>query len=226
MEAKKSTSVVKWLVIGFLGSLGLLLTFVIVLVLMFSPVIRVDEPKGKVVILGGLIEITGKKIEQGKEEITSKTEPTAQFDVDLKGQNASSFFLNFNAGDLTLKTSPDTLLKINCENPLPVQGKLEKDQYVIDLASVEGLKCTVAIPEKMNTTIKGVNGKVAIDAPRFDLQVKMVNAKMSFAPASGVDYKFNNSVGYGTMDQFASSEKKEAFKISLSLVNGALTKGN
>lgn len=226
MEAKSGISIVKWLVIGFLGSLGLIFTFVIVLVLMFSPVIRVDEPKGKVVILGGLIEINGKKFEQSKEDVTPKTELASQLDVDLKGLNINSVFLAFNAGDLIIKTSADGVLKMNCETALPLQGKIEKEQYVVDLSSAEGLKCSVAIPEKMNTSIKGVNGKVTIEAPRFDLQVKMVNAKMSFIPANGIDYKFNNSVGYGTMDQFVSSDKKEAFKVSLSLVNGALTKGN
>lgn len=226
MEAKTGSGVVKWLVIGFLGSLALILAFVIVLVLMFSPVIRIDEPRGKVLVLGGLIEVTGKKSEQEKVELSEENKLTQSLEVDLKAQNARSVYFVFNGGDLVVKTSSDGLLKIDCSNPAPLQGKLEKDQFVLDLSSIENTKCSLAIPEKMIATIKGVNGKLGIEEPKFDLMVKMVNAKISFVGAEATEYKFSNSVGYGTMDQFVSSEKKEAFKVSISLVNGAITKGN
>lgn len=224
MEQKTGVSIVKWLVIGFLGGLALIFTFVIVLVLMFSPVIRIDEPKGKVVVLGGLIEVTGKMKDQMKEAGPVKT--AKAFEMDLQEKGVSNLVVNFNMGDMTIKTSPSTLLKLDCENPVIFDEKIEKDRFVLELSQNENLKCELFVPEKMGTSIKGGNGKVSILAPRFDLQVKMVNAKMSFSGAEGIDYKFNNSVAYGTMDNFNSSDKKEAYKISLSLVNGTLNKGN
>lgn len=47
----------KWLTIGFLGTLGMVVLFVTIVLWRFTPIISVDETKGEVKILGGAIHI-------------------------------------------------------------------------------------------------------------------------------------------------------------------------
>lgn len=49
--------VLKWIVVGFLGTLAIILAFVGFMVSHFSPLLHVDEQSGHVSILGGLIDI-------------------------------------------------------------------------------------------------------------------------------------------------------------------------
>ena len=48
---------IKWLTIGFLGTLGILCLFVTILAFKFSPILSVDEKSGLVEILGGMVTV-------------------------------------------------------------------------------------------------------------------------------------------------------------------------
>ncbi len=50
---------IKWLTIGFLGTLGILCLFVTILAFKFSPILSVDEKTGSVEILGGMVTVHG-----------------------------------------------------------------------------------------------------------------------------------------------------------------------
>ncbi len=52
---------IKWLVIGFLGTFALILLFGLVALWKFSPIFSIDEKADRVTVLGGLIDIDGKK---------------------------------------------------------------------------------------------------------------------------------------------------------------------
>lgn len=52
--------VVKWLVIGFLGTLAMLLIFAGFLVTYFTPILNVDRKKDVVSVMDGIVEINGK----------------------------------------------------------------------------------------------------------------------------------------------------------------------
>lgn len=51
--------IVKWLTIGFLGTFGIFVVFVISILWFFSPILKIDEEQNRVEILGGMIDING-----------------------------------------------------------------------------------------------------------------------------------------------------------------------
>lgn len=61
--------VVKWVVIGFLGTVALLVAGIVALLLQLSPVVQIDGKEEKVSLLGGFILIDGENVKIGGREM-------------------------------------------------------------------------------------------------------------------------------------------------------------
>src|SRR5690606_30737669 len=100
--------VVKWVVIGFLGTTAMLFAFLGVALFKFSPLFTIDGEKEQISILGGMIQING---EEGTvrigESVISDGESWGSVPFSGKWElrkDKTRFLLKFQNGKVELKT--------------------------------------------------------------------------------------------------------------------------
>jgi hypothetical protein len=235
-KAPKSP-IVKWLTIGFLGTFAISALFVIVIISSFTPLIKVDEEAGKVTILGGLIDIDEKKgkvrvggtqiqeIEDGDSKIFQGSSPVskASFDrIDIPFSNAK----------LEISPSEDKEIHWLCKihgpkssNPKDGASVTTSNRVLtLNLQKTLGAKCNIEVPDGIAMNIEGSNGSLEVDSPRANLTVKIDNGKVTLSPDGELNYRFDNKVINGSVDDFESSTAKDALSIQVSVVNGSIEK--
>lgn len=228
--------VLKWLVIGFLGTVGIMAASVIFLVMHFSPLIEVNEKENKVRLFGGTLKIDGDfnamndngnfqiRFSDGEGEIAASKSAGVQ--TVEKGKKIKVKFLN---GKIDAKTSTDNVLKWKCKtlgDSHPAKIATISEGYALDFGSKGAVKCELAVPKEAILAVEGTNGKLAVDRPAFGIDANFTNGKVSINPDHALDYQFNMKVVNGTSDTFTSSGSKQALPVNVSLVNGAISKEN
>ncbi|MCB0394439.1 MAG: DUF1700 domain-containing protein [Bdellovibrionales bacterium] len=225
----------KWTVIGFLGTFSLFVILVIFVLSYFSPILEVNEAKGRVRLLGGMIDV-----DEQKGLVTlggSKFFIDDELDVKIEGsfdsgmsKNVKEFNFKFSNGKLDVLPSQDGKLTWNCKaktykdkfEESPKSAKVQGGRAVLDLDSYMGSKCILQIPQKVNLVVKGGNGKVHVDKPDFDVDIDLGNGKVGIDPDPAKQYSFNTHVTNGVTREFTSSEKPDALKIKVAIVNGKI----
>jgi hypothetical protein len=231
--------IVKWLVIGFLGTFGLLLFFVGALAFRFSPLVHIDGEKERVTLLGGMVDIDGVKetVRIGGLQVSDDDEGS--------GWRWSGTKTRQVIGKKLVATGSDTTLMISAANAKlqignSTQGEfswdchIEKDkpdpvvsekghQLVFDLTSLMGVKCELLVPEKHALSIRVRNGKVDIAKPRSNLDVSVTNGKLSLDPDPALKYRYDLQITNGKKDAFESSDSPDALLIRADVSNGKIT---
>ncbi len=219
--------VVKWLTVGALGTLALFLTFVVILVWKFSPVVEIDAAKKRVSILGGMVSVDGTEgtlsvanthVREGKGGIFDGAK-------DLAGTAVRQVRVPFKNGKLVVRTSVDSQLRWNCKagggSGHPTIS--ETDVLVtLDFTETDGMKCDLQVPKLMKLELQGTNGQISFERPEFPTKVDLANGKIRFMPAAHVAYRFQNNVENGRIVGLVSSAAAEALLIELSMVNGLI----
>lgn len=204
---------VKWIVVGFLGTVAMSLLFLGVLIFKFSPLIEVDERKDYVSLLGGLIEINGR--EGGRS--LSGSAPLG---------SASSVIVRFGNAKLDVATAEGKELRWDCRLPR-ASGPLkltEKDGALeLDVSGFRHARCEISVPEGATARLQGSNGKLELAKPRFSVEASVSNGKIDFRAAEAAAYRFDVSVVNGRTDEFPSSSDPKAYSISLKATNGLIT---
>lgn len=223
--------IVKWLVIGFLGTVAMVLLFIGVLVFSFSPVVKIDGADEFVSILGGAIEFDGKKETVkiggsiiGEGELDHGVEGTWE----PKGPNAT-FNVKFPSGKVELKNAEgSSLLSWVCKTSSEDgAARAPTDTHpVLDLSQMNRVRCQISVPEKLNLMVNGKNGRVFVDQPRFHLNVVQENGKVELSPDKNVPYSYSLSVSAGKIDKFESSTDPHAYKIVINLKHGKISHAN
>ena len=115
------TQMGKWLIIGFLGTLSIFIITFFILIMKFTPLIKIDESKGRVKILGGLIDINS---DNGTIKMGSKIKSRKGLKYKghrFKGSKLidkskfSELKINFANGKIKLKNSSDNYLRWECK---------------------------------------------------------------------------------------------------------------
>ncbi len=216
--------IVKWLVIGFLGTLALFLLFVGVLISRFSPLIRIDEKSDRVTLLGGLIDVSGTDVSLSQWKLTGGKNARIHGSKKLAaGQVVSVRFTN---GKMELTSSDDDEFHWSCatEHHAPLPSPVESgNELKFDLTSVGSARCELSIPEGRRLRIQGSNGKLAIEEPAFHLDAELTNGKVGLNPDPGRKYRYDLSTRNGRVDPFESSTAAEALQINIRLTNGKIT---
>jgi len=222
---------VKWIVGGVVGIFVLCVASIWFLVWKFTPLVEVDGEKGRVRILGGLIDIneddgmvefeTTYKHGDGK---VHKFEGRRTVDL----SNPPKVDLFFSNGKLDLSTSRGDVLIWSCKT----EGSQEdvnitaNETYIsIDMNRLPGVSCDVKVPAKLGFRAEGGNGKVVIDEPLFHVDLTLQNGKVGLAPSKEANYNYSLSVVNGRVDRFESADIDSAIKIAISLGNGQIKKG-
>ena len=225
------TPILKWLTIGFLGTFAISALLIVALAWKFSPLIKVDEEAGQVIILGGLIEVNEK---EGKVKVGSthlKNNGSFSFGATTEGKKTidqkqiKQLKILFNNAKIELKTSLDNTLQWSCKYGGQKQAYIQEDKTLItiNLSDTLGANCEIAVPAKLYTALDGANGKVELFMPVFPVDVKLSNGKIDITKDKNTKYKFDTKLTNGKIDgDLKSDENKDAYKINLQMVNGSI----
>ena len=211
--------IVKWLVIGFLTTLAMLLIFAGFVLAHFNSLLTVDGVNDRVQMFGGLIDIDGKKNQISISGISDSSAFAGA--VSLKA--GQLVVVPFNAGRFEIGTSDTDEFKWACKGQ--GSGAIPKntgDTTTFDLSKSGDVKCSISLPEKYRLEMAGKTGKIFFDAPRFALKADLEKGKIEFKDAANMYYKFAISVGTGKADTFVSSESLKAASIELHVGAGKI----
>ena len=220
--------IVKWVVIGFLGTFAMLLIFVGVIALKFTPLLHVDDLKDKVSILGGMIEVDGEK---GKVLIRGGLgdewhETTNTFEGSISATPGQSISVKFGSGKIELNNSESSKFSWSCNSIKKgaPSATTENNLVALDLSAQGWVKCEISVPEHAKFAINGTDGKLAIEEPRYNISANLINGKVDVEPAEDHSYRYDLQVTHGKMDSFQSSDKSDAFNMAIHLVNGRISR--
>lgn len=216
-------STVKWLVIGFLGTIGMGLMAVFILIWKFSPLVDVDETNKRVKVLGGLIDVKKKNgtitvdgdidinIEEVEiDEVVELKEMTKDQVIDLRFSNVK----------LDVKRSKNSQMRYECEG-LGEYTKPQSGELLFDFSSMTAIDCTFKVPADKNLNINVLNGKVTFSQLQNNVNFKGTNVKLDIAPEK--EYLYNLKVLNGSVDQFTSVNDSR-YEMSAQITNGFIQK--
>lgn len=225
--------ILKWFSITFLGSIGAFLLFIAVMVWKFTPIFEVDEDQGRVVILGGLIDInqTSGKVKIMDQYNFVDNQFTNQFDgaVEFPKEEYDEVVVNFKSGVLNFTLSTEQKLSWNCKLDTPPSGDFlnrSKDIIELDFEGFDGIACDIAVPAEAKLTVDGKDAKITVIEAEFDTYIEVNNGSVFFNGNPEVDYNYDLKVKQGTIDNFNSSDDPNAFETKIYVENGTISKSN
>lgn len=222
----------KWLSITFLGSLGLFLIFLLIMVWKFTPLFEINEKEQRVTILGGMIDInaTSGKIKIMDEYKFVDNKFTNKFDgaVDFSRQDFDELVINFKSGVINLNTSAEEKLSWNCKLQVAPNDEFierSKNIMIIDLESYEGVDCDIKVPADTKLTIDGKDAQITVNDPEYDTYIELKNGQVYFNYNPEVDYNYDLKTKNGKVSsEFVSSSSKGAYEVKIYLENGTIDK--
>lgn len=217
--------VVKWLVLGFLGTIATGAMVIMFILYRFNPIIQIDEKNDHVSILGGLIDINGKEgsVRMGP----SFTWKSYSFDEKHAISKGESFRVKFKSGKVELRNSDEAEVSWYCRMSVDKPPAITNAGGIfVDLKDAEDVKCEIEVPEGTQFYLDGENGKIDIEEPHFHSYVRVGNGKVNISPDQEKKYAFDLSVQRGETDRFESSTDPTAYRIQVRLNNGKIDRSN
>ena len=219
----------KWLVIGFLGTFGIAALFVIVVAWRFTPLLEVNEETGRVALLGGLIDINDASgsFKFGNQSFKISGDEHEYNGTELISKSVKELAILFANGKFEVKTSKTDSFSWSCKlvatSGVQGLGALEQNgKMMLDMSGYPAADCELWIPKDIKLSLKGANGKVRVDHPNFPVDIDVVNGKIDFQPDAAQNYRYNISVQNGKQDEFQSSAAEKAHEIKIAVVNGVI----
>jgi hypothetical protein len=233
------TPVVKWLTVGFLGTFGMILVFIMAVIWTFTPLIQVNEDKGSVRLLGGLINIADSKSKgKGKgwnldldlKSLADLNWGSGDYrkikgDMSVDPKSHQQLSVDFNNGKLEIERGQEKTLHWECK----FKGEGADPKIVskgkglsLDLSLFKGSSCELQVPAGLAMDLNGKNGKIEVSQATAALNVGLINGKISFTPDNNTPYTYEVHVDHGSRDDFESSSDRHAVPVKLSLQNGKI----
>lgn len=227
--ARTSRKWVKRLAIGTVAFFALVFFAGMSAIWYFSPLVKVDEQRGRVVLLGGLIDVNEKigKVKIGDMEVNGSLND----DVEVKGEEeitgaVKTVKIPFNTAKLDLAPSSGTKITWDCRAASQAAPEVAVSAGVLtlNLDKLNIAKCTVSIPAGLFTEVRGVNGHMDVENPNGPLQITLDNGKVNIKPDPSKVYDFEVKVKNGLQDFFPRSNARDALKVKVNVVNGLVKK--
>ncbi len=220
----------KWLAIGTVGLFAMIFFSGILMVWYFSPLIKVDEKAGRVVLLGGLIDVNEEigQVKVGDMVVNDafKEGTKVEGQEDLTGKNVHTIKIPFNTAKIEVEASENQMFSWKCKGATKQIPKVEvlAGILTLNLDQLNLAKCTITIPSGSNTEIRGVNGHMDVDYPNGNIDIALTNGKVNVHADPSKIYDFEVKVKNGLQDFFPRSQDKNALKVKVSVVNGLVKK--
>lgn len=227
MGKPPKSPIVKWLVVGFLGTFGIVMLSVVLLVWRFSPVISVDEKGDRVSILGGMIKVDGDsgEVHIGSKKFSEKT--FGRFDGFKAVDPKKTVRILFSNAKIEILPSEDGNLRWDCKyssfTGTPTVTE-DRGNVSLNIDQSEGSKCDIRVPKVQKTLVKGGNGKIELVRVQSPIDVEVSNGKIEVVPDKGRKYRYDTQVTNGVVDHLESSQDADAIPIRITLANGRVDK--
>ncbi|HMN67618.1 MAG TPA: hypothetical protein PKC28_03680 [Bdellovibrionales bacterium] len=222
--------VLKWLAVGTVATFALIFFTGLTAIWYFSPLIKVDGEKGRVVLLGGLIDIDE---EIGQVKVGDLVMNDAlregvkvQGEEDLAGKDVRVIKIPFNTAKLEILHALDQKLSWDCKAAGESQPEVAISAGILtlNLDRLNLARCAIRMPTGATAQFRGVNGHMQIESPRDNLDIQLDNGKVEIATDSSRAYDFEVKVKNGLQDFFPRSTAKNAVKVKVNVVNGVVKK--
>lgn len=244
--APAKRQVVKWLTLGFVSTLALVLIFILALVWKFTPFVSVSKVDGReqVSLLGGTINVNSDGEGSGfidfeKDENGKIKGFNFDFSVDgddgkwvkrSKDVDVASFdelLVHFGNGSMDVRSHEDNRLSWKCSfKGLDVDEKdMFKEsagQVQLDFRAASKARCDILVPSSMRLKVKGQNGRVELIELMNVAQVDVGNGECVIEEKEGVDYRYDLGVVNGRVESFESSSREGAIDIKVRITNGRI----
>jgi hypothetical protein len=219
------TPMVKWITIGFLGTLGLGVFLILALVYRFTPLISVDESKGRVQLLGGTIDINENMLEGLHIEGVSVSDNTKKIQgeqvISPKTKEINVTFLN---GKMEITPTDGNKIYWECKiagGDAKIENK--NTQFIFDVSSAAGTKCSLRVPKFAGKlVVKGGNGKLELDRLQNATEASLAMGKIDVRPDRQLEYRYDAHVGVGKVETLRSSSSAKALPIALHVGTGKI----
>lgn len=231
---------IKWIAISFASVTGLMVASVVAMIWYFSPLIHVDEEKGRVRILGGMIDVneaTG-TVKIGSSTFSDGDSGSFKMSIgdgdvsktagaeDLTGKKITLIKIPFNNAKLEINAVSEPAFKWECKNVGGSNPPLSNQAGVmtLDLAVARMAKCELSVPKNIKIEVHGNNGSINIDEVASDMNIAVTNGKVNIKPDASKIYDFEVNVKNGKADTFPRSTDKMALKVKVDVTNGKVSK--
>jgi hypothetical protein len=223
--------IVKWMSITFISTFGIFLLFISIMIWKFTPIFEVNEKLGKIVFLGGLIDInmTSGKVKVLDEYHFTENTYTNQFEgaIDFPKEETDELVVNFKSGLFNFTNSLDDKLSWTCklETP-PTESFINQsgETVEIDLENYEGANCDFRVPSNIKLTVDGKEANITFTDAEYDIYVELNNGLVKFSPNPEVDYNYDLKVKKGMAADFFSVQDPKSFEVKIFIENGMITK--
>ncbi|MGE0525894.1 MAG: hypothetical protein AB7G93_17160 [Bdellovibrionales bacterium] len=227
---KRPTRWMRWVFVSVLAMFAFCFISAMILIWYLSPLISIDSERGRLVLLGGLVDVDEDlgRVKIGDLVVNNalkKGVPIAG-EQDLSGQDVKLIKIPFNTAKLALKSSPGARLSWNCRaaEAREPQVTIDGGMLTLNLDAIQIARCAILLPSGPETRIEGVNGRLKVEGPRDDLSISLNNGKVQVEPDPSKVYDFEVSVKNGLQDFFPRSNRKDAVKVKINVVNGVVRK--
>ncbi|OQW46414.1 MAG: hypothetical protein A4S09_05440 [Proteobacteria bacterium SG_bin7] len=226
--------IIKWLVIGFLGTAGIFTLFVTVLIFKFLPLIEVSEKGGHIKVFGGTIDFndfdkdgfsTWNKKGMFKLGRYHSIEGARLVDPRV----VDKIFIPFSNGEFEITYNHLKKFSWDCkaaEGSDAFSMATEQDRILtLNLKKTKGVKCELSLPAETLVVISGTNGGLEIENPQGPVDIQLENGSVVVEPDLRKAYNFEIKVLNGNADSFDSTNATNAIKIKIDIKNGYVQKG-
>lgn len=227
-EKKSEAYLIKWITIGCLGVLSIIVLFVLSLLWYFSPLISMDE--GRVSFLGNLFTLDEKGANFFHSETISRWH---EYDTHHEEGSYSlkkgdkKLKLIFSDVDARLVWTQNNSVSWECSSKkggfFPAK-LMEADEEGLVLSLDKPGTCSVEIPESIALFLKAESGKITVKEPLNSYNLNLTNGMISIRPHEKTPFHYELKVDNGVMGPFEGlhSQEKEAKKARIHLKNGTL----
>jgi len=214
--------IVRWLVIGFLGTLGIFTLFVLIIIWKFTPIIKVDDKAGSVMILGGLIDIKSSDVKGASKRVKSDSSGSLIL-TDTKIKRVEVGYPN---GDVVFVGTDKNELSWECSGTENSNDYLKKSAEKVEFSFNHSgeIDCTIAIPKGIELFVKAANSDIELSKLHSNTTVVIANGDVKITEDVKSKYSYKLSNVSGDIAKFDSSMDKDAYKIEVGLINGDISK--
>jgi hypothetical protein len=228
---RRTGKMFKWLAIGTVGFFALIFFAGIMAAIYLRPFVHVDQEKGRVTLLGGLIDVNEEIGEVRIGDLVVNDDMTESVKIkgeeDLSGKDVKFIKIPFNTAKIDVKHATGKTFSWECKAATAASelaAEISAGVLTLNLDKLNLAKCAIELPIGAAVEFRGVNGHMDIDYPFSDVDIAIDNGKVNIHPDPSRVYDFEVKVKNGLKDFFPRSKEKDAVKVKVSVVNGVVKK--
>jgi hypothetical protein len=196
---KKNFSLGKWIFITAISSMLIGMLALWLFVSQFFPLISIDEKKGKVLILGGAIDIN---MEQGTSVVghTYQSNLTSQHTFNGSQEITTQTELDLSIAQALFKIKNHAANKLEWECKVqmtPEQNyiQLSKDKITLDLKNLGAVECDLLVPKSVNINFDMELGQLQLEQIQNKISASLSKGIITFSPIPSRSYHLSARPG-------------------------------